>query len=309
MEKELLFGICADVHHEEGKDERWRMKAFVEEAERRGAEFIIQLGDFINANKAGEEMLKVWNSFPGKKYHVLGNHDTEHGGKEVIMAFQGQKEKYYSFDAGNYHFIVLDTNYKKQGAQFVDYGSPEYVKEKNDLFNCYIPDSQLEWLKNDIDSTDKRCFIFTHATLEVGNWVVTNLHRLTDVFWRANEKAGYNKVTMCFSGHDHSDEYLFKGGVHYYVVNSMTQKYLGPKYSEESSCADKVRAEYGETRAILPYKDPLYAFVRLKPNGLIQIIGKQSEYDGNSPLELHWQHPASPEISYREVWMNGHSEL
>jgi hypothetical protein len=47
----------------------------------------------------------------------------------------------------------------------------------------------------------------------------------------------------------------------------------------------------------------------LKENGLIQIIGKQSEYDGNSPLELHWEHYASPEISYREVWMNGIGEL
>ena len=144
MEKDFIFGICADVHHEEGKDESWRMKAFVEEAKARGAEFIIQLGDFINANEAGRRMLEVWNSFPGRKYHVLGNHDTEHGGKEVIMAFQGQKEKYYSFDAGDYHFIVLDTIYKKQGERFVDYGSPEFKKELNDLFNCYVPDEELE---------------------------------------------------------------------------------------------------------------------------------------------------------------------
>ena len=89
----------------------------------------------------------------------------------------------------------------------------------------------------------------------------------------------------------------------------MTQKYIGPKYSEKSSHADSVRADYGETKAIIPYKDPLYAFVRLKPNGLIQIMGKQSEFVGCSPTELHWQHPASPEISYREVWMNGHGEL
>jgi len=38
-------------------------------------------------------------------------------------------------------------------------------------------------------------------------------------------------------------------------------------------------------------------------------MGKQSEYDGYSPMELHWEHYASPQISYREVWMNGHGEL
>jgi len=70
-----------------------------------------------------------------------------------------------------------------------------------------------------------------------------------------------------------------------------------------------VEKDYGELKYVIPYKEPLYAFVRLKPNGLIQIIGKQSEYVGNSPMELHWEHYASPQISYRELWMNGYGEL
>lgn len=306
MEKDILFGICADVHQDHGNEESWRMRKFVEEANERGADFIIQLGDFVLPDEAGRKMLNEWEKFNGPRYHVLGNHDTEHGGKEAVMAFQGQKEKYYSFDCGDYHFIVLDTNYYKRDGEYFDYGGDNYHK---DFFNCYIPSFELEWLRADIDATDKRCFIFTHATLEVGNWRIYNIHSLTGILWRANEKAGYNKVTMCFSGHDHSDEYLFKGGIHYYVVNSMTQKYIGPKYSEEASTAKWAKEYYGKSDFIVPYKDPLYAFVRLKSNGLIQIMGKQSEYVGNSPKELHWEHPASPEISYRELWMNGYGEL
>jgi hypothetical protein len=114
---------------------------------------------------------------------------------------------------------------------------------------------------------------------------------------------------MVLSGHDHADAYRFKDGIHYYVVNSMSHKFIGSLYTEYSSCAKAVAADYGEAKWLIPYKDPLYAFVRLKANGLIQIIGKQSEYDGNSPMELHWEHYASPEISYREVWMNGIGEL
>ena len=88
-ENDFIFGICADVHHEEGKDETWRMKAFVTGALERRAEFIIQLGDFVNANDAGRRMLEVYNCFPGSKYHVLSNHDTEHGGieKGAIRSF------------------------------------------------------------------------------------------------------------------------------------------------------------------------------------------------------------------------------
>jgi len=306
MDKEVLFGICADVHQEVGKDECWRMRAFVDEAKRRNAAFIIQLGDFVSPDEAGEKMLAEWNKFDGAKYHVLGNHDCEcEGGKQAIMRFQGQKEKYYSFDVGNYHFVVLDTNYFKIGDAFYDYGDVKCA----DSFNCYIDDQQLDWLAKDLDATDKRCFLFTHATLAVGGWTIYNIHRFRDVVWLANQKAGYNKVTMCFSGHDHADEYRFQGGVHYVLINSMTQKYLGRKYTNFSSKREDVLSDYGKLTHCIPYQDPLYAFVRLKPNGLVQIIGKQSEYVGNSPMEVHWEHSATPQITYREVWMNGIGEL
>ena len=305
MGRDLLFGICADVHQTAQKDASRRMERFVTEAQARNADFIIQLGDFISPDEAGQRLLDVWNRFPGPKWHVLGNHDAEHDGKEAVMAFQGQKEKYYSFDCGDYHFIVLDTNYSKVGDRYVDYDRSNY---HSDFFNCYIPDFELEWLAQDLDATDKRCFLFTHAALEIGDWVVYKIHDFMDVIWLANEKAGFNKVTACFSGHDHADAYLFKGGVHYLLINSMSHKYIGPKYMTASAHREAVRADYGELRHVIPYKDPLYAFVRLKSNGLVQVIGKQSEYDGNSPLELHWEHFASPQISYREFWMNGIGE-
>lgn len=307
MGKEVLFGICADVHQSEARDATGKMQKFIDEANERKADFIIQLGDFLLPDAAGARLLKVWNGFNGPRYHVLGNHDTEHGGKEAVMAFQGQEKNYYSFDCGDYHFIVLDTNYKKEGTEYIDYGNNNY---RDDFFNCYIPPAQLDWLAADLDATNKRCFIFTHATLAIGDWTIYNIHQFQDVIWLANEKAGFNKVTMCFSGHDHADAHLFKGGVHYTLINSMCHKYIGPKYTGYSSRAAQVKEEYKELFAsVVPYKDPLYAFVRLKENGLIQIIGKQTEYVGNSPMELHWEHYASPQISYREVWMNGHGEL
>jgi len=306
MKDEIIFGICADVHQTKECDISWMMKKFVDEATERNADFIIQLGDFVRPDEAGQKLLDEWNKFKGPRYHVLGNHDTEHGGKELIMKFQGQEEKYYSFDCGNYHFIVLDTNYAKVGTKYIEYGSAEYDRS---LFSCYVSEEQLEWLKKDIDSTDKRCFVFTHATLSVGNWTVYNMTKLRSVFWAANEKAGYNKVTMCFSGHDHADEYQFMGGIHYMIVNSMSHKYIGSVCANTNFSADEVKKEYGQLKDIIPYKDPLYAFVKLKKNGFIQIFGKQSEYVGHSPKEVHWEYYASPQIAYRELWMNGIGEL
>ena len=302
MKKDILFGICADVHHSEYCDERWRVEKFVSEATERGADFIIQLGDFASYNEQGREAADIFNSFKGPCYHVLGNHETERCDKASVMQMLGQAEKYYSFDAGNYHFVVLDTNYEQVGEEYLDYN----CRLSSD---CIIPPEQLSWLEADLAATDKRCFLFMHATCEVGDWRIRNIHEFGGVLWRTNERAGYNKVTMVFSGHDHADAYRFKGGIHYMIVNSMSHKYIGDLCTKQSAHAPDVEKEYGELKNVIPYKDPLYAFVRLKANGLIQIIGKQSEYVGNSPTELHWEHYASPQISYRELWMNGHGEL
>lgn len=306
MQEDILFGICADVHHGADNNNCWRMQKFVDEAKERKADFIIQLGDFTLPNEAGAELLQVWNQFEGPKYHVLGNHDTEHAGKEAMMKFLGMPGKYYSFDMGDYHFVVLDTNFAKIGDQYIDYNVDNYHK---DFFNCYIPTEQLEWLEADLEATDKRSFLFTHATLLQGQWSIYNIHQFEDLIFRINQKAGFNKVTMCFSGHDHADEYLFKGGVHYVLMNSMSHRYIGQLYTKFASSAAAVEKDYGELKFIVPYKDPLYAFVRLKKSGFVQIIGKQSEYVGNSPFELHWPHSCAPQISYREMWMNGIGEL
>ena len=165
------------------------------------------------------------------------------------------------------------------------------------------------FLKNSFPYKYGRCFIFMHATCEVGDFGIINKNDFRGVLWKANQRVGYNKVTMVVSGHDHTDEYLYKGGIHYLAVNSMSHKYIGATCTEQNSRAAELKAKHGTLRHATFYKDPLYAFVRLKSNGLIQIIGKQSEYVEYSPLEVHWECAASPQISYREFWMNGYGEL
>ena len=95
MEKEILFGICADVHQSEdwGKH-AWRMERFTKEANERGADFIVQLGDFTTGGEMGRELLAEWEKFKGPRYHVLGNHETELMSKEEMMAFLGMEKKY-----------------------------------------------------------------------------------------------------------------------------------------------------------------------------------------------------------------------
>ena len=93
MKKDIIFGMCADVHQNNNPDVDERMKKFINEANERKADFIVQLGDFALPDEGGKKLLNVWNQFDGPKYHVLGNHDTEHYGKKKCMEFLGQKDK------------------------------------------------------------------------------------------------------------------------------------------------------------------------------------------------------------------------
>ena len=46
MGKDVIFGICADVHHNLWNDMSGKMARFIAEANERRADFIIELGDF-----------------------------------------------------------------------------------------------------------------------------------------------------------------------------------------------------------------------------------------------------------------------
>ncbi|GGK41880.1 MULTISPECIES: hypothetical protein [Flavobacteriaceae] len=61
MHKELIPGV----------DER--LETFINKANERKVDFIIQLGDFCMAEGKNRAFLNIWKSFEGRKYHVLGN--------------------------------------------------------------------------------------------------------------------------------------------------------------------------------------------------------------------------------------------
>ncbi len=68
-----------------------------------------------------------WNRFSGPKYHVIGNHDMDVCDKQTIMAMWGMETRYYSFDTGEYHFVVMDRNFLR-GADgvLVDYNTSNW---------------------------------------------------------------------------------------------------------------------------------------------------------------------------------------
>lgn len=251
----IKFGIVSDVH-----DEPWRLQAFIGKANDEKPDFIIQLGDLSNGKaESNRKMIAIWNTFPGTRYHVLGNHELDYTTKADIIRRQEMPGAYYSFDCGAFHFVVLDCNFIRKDGEFIDFGKANYYidKESRDLIH---PD-QVKWLKEDIQKTDKPVILFSHQTFDDitmrGANPVPNRSLIHGLIGEINASSGkHNKIIACFAGHDHIDHYNVIGGVHYFAVNGA----------------------YG-FKPGLEIKDALYAFVTLNhKKQSISVKGVQSEF-------------------------------
>jgi 3',5'-cyclic AMP phosphodiesterase CpdA len=268
----IRFGICADVHKDIMHDADTRLDTFIRRMNREKVDFIIQLGDFCRPYEANQGFLDIWNGFDGPRYHVLGNHDTDGGfTREQTLEFWGTKDKYYSFDLGGRHFVVLDGNdKKKQGA------APGYPR--------YIGLEQVEWLRHDLAATEFPTLIFCHQSLE-NTGGVENGQAIRGLLEEANREAGFEKVVACFSGHHHTDYDTVIEGIHYIQINSMSYEWLGADY-RHARFSPAIEKAHPWVSYTAPYRDALYAIVTVRTNGTIQIDGVQSDWIQPGPAEL-----------------------
>ena len=112
----VRFGLCADPHKDIMHDADERIRRFIYQAKKRRVQFILQLGDFCTPVEKNRSFLRIWESFPGPRYHTLGNHEIDGGCSwDQVLAFWKMRQRYYSFDHGGWHFLVLDGNERKPG--------------------------------------------------------------------------------------------------------------------------------------------------------------------------------------------------
>jgi len=263
------------------EDALQRLDAFLQEASGRTLDFILQGGDFCHPTAAATPFVQRWNQYQGERYHVLGNHDMDLGTKEEVMNCWGMKEKYYSFDKGGFHFIVLDCNYILKDGKYTDYAKSNYYidQQNRDL----IHPEQIEWLKEDLEKTDKQSIIISHQAFDEiwDGWSVPNRHLVRKVIDDANNRTDFQKVIACFCGHHHVDDHSYINKVHYFQMNSASYYYVGDGFGSAGPKA--------------VYKDPVYAFVTIDPSGKIIIEGKQSRFMAPTPTET--RHPDAPRLS------------
>lgn len=278
--KPVTFAVVSDLHQDIAHDAEERLSTFLRAANDNQVDFIIELGDFCMPKEENKPFLKRWQDYAGEKYMLLGNHDMDNCSKEEVMQFIGMNNRYYSFDKGDFHFIVLDPNNIYDGEKYIPYENGNYFGYGEKV--SYVDPGQVEWLKKDLQATDKRCIIFSHQSFECSS---QNREEIRKIFEDENLRAGYKKVAVAFSGHDHTNYMKEINGIAYIQINSASNQWVGEKYACPERFSDEINQKRPALKYTLPYKDALYGIVTLTGDGM-QLKGVKSEFIAPGPEEL-----------------------
>lgn len=225
----MKFAILTDIHlggekyykgilRKINKDAKIFLDNFVAEMNNNvQPEFVVVLGDLIeDDNEINDKInidyiVKLLKQLECPVYYVAGNHDLKNISEDELAKLFNQKKLYYSFDSSRFHFIVLFSR----------------VSEDRTI---WIPNEQKEWLKQDLDKTDKKSVVFVHHGLadqdltgnpwfegKPKNCLIANRQEIRNIF------SVSNKVIASFNSHLHWDKKNIYDNIPYFTIQSLTE--------------------------------------------------------------------------------------
>jgi hypothetical protein len=242
-EPAFRIGLITDLHHADKppamnryyREARGRLRESVDHFNRAGIAFAVEVGDMIDsaptlATETGylQEIEAEYARLQAERHYVLGNHCVTGLTKAEFLAHTHARQPFYSFDHGDFHFVILDACFRQDG---VPYGRSNFTWTDTD-----IPASQREWLRRDLTVARKPTIVFVHQRLDVAdNYAVKSAPEVRAILERAGN------VLAVFQGHYHRNAYLHIGGIHYCTLAAMVE---GPgadnsAYAELSVFADR----------------------------------------------------------------------
>lgn len=272
----VRFGVIADLHHGLAPRAMERLDTFMEAVKARKPEAILQLGDFNYGTPESDECLDLWRTFNGPRYHVLGNHDMDFATKDAMVDKWGMPGRYYSFDFGGYHAVVLDRNNLKTGEDFIPYSDANFYVDASR--RGYADHAQLDWLRADLAASDLPAVVFVHQGLGRPTSMPEAARAIEVVLEEHNRSESGGKVVACFCGHHHIDRYSRKNGIQYLWINSASYYWVG--------------AEYG---SMAPYTRALFTFLTFHSDGVIEIEASQADWEAPSPMDRNF--PGADELT------------
>lgn len=221
----LRIGMVTDLHYADKppagtryyRETLGKLREAAKQFEQDKPTFLVELGDLIDAADSVEteqRYLKTINrefsAICEDRHYVLGNHCVDTLKKDEFLGGVEQEKSYYSFDRGGFHFVVVDSCFRSDGEP--------YGRKNFKWTDANIPAAELEWLKADLEATDKQVIVFAHQRLDVtNNHGVKNNAEVRKIF----ESSG--KVLVAFQGHSHQNDLKEIGGIHYCTLVAMVE--------------------------------------------------------------------------------------
>jgi 3',5'-cyclic AMP phosphodiesterase CpdA len=274
----LLFAVATDIHHDIMHDGPQRLQAFKDGAIQAGVDMAVQLGDFCQPTPANRSFLAQWEALDLPRYNVLGNHDMDGGfTRQDTVAYMSMPGRYYSFNRKGWHCVVLDGN---------DPSEPPL-----EGYARGVAADQRAWLTADLQSTDLPVLIFIHQSLDRGE--VDGDREVLDVLVAHNQAVGRRQIVAVFSGHHHLDYAVCIDDIWHVQINSMSNYWMGDDFMQVRY-SPAIDAAFPYIKYTAPYRDPLYAIVRVEPDGSIHIEGVESQWVAPTPSELGYLQAHGP---------------
>ncbi len=223
----ILFGVITDVHYancdargtRNYRDSKDKMRDAVDALSKRKPSFCVCLGDLIDGPEKSNPEVEAQNlatikaefdrlQVPHK--FALGNHCVAQLTKKQFLDGVKQPKSYFSFDQGDFHFVILDACYRKDG---VSYDAGNFV-----WTDTFIPDPQLKWLSEDLAKTKKKTVVFCHQRLDLAD---TNDGAVKNASSVRAVLEGSGKVIGVFMGHSHVNELNRINDIPYVCLHSM----------------------------------------------------------------------------------------
>ncbi len=254
--KTLRFAHLTDIHVKPGQVPETGMAKALHHVQglKKPVDFIINGGDAImdslqaDKPKTQEQwdvfknILQKENSLP--VYHTIGNHDVwgwflkenkpdndRLYGKVWVVETLEMKHRYYSFQRGNWKFIVLDSTQLNPAGGYIARFDPE----------------QLDWLQQELKNTTPDRFIclvshipvlsicaglFFDKTDANGDLLVKRNLMHTDFLALKKIFRAHPNLRVCISGHIHLQEELEYLGIKYYCNGAVSGNWWKGAFQE-----------------------------------------------------------------------------